>query len=53
MTTSGVTVSIFTVSTVGSPVEAAEKLVAGDPMNIGGAVLSHTITEWNPVLGTI
>ena len=34
-------------------VEAAEKLVAGDPMNIGGAVLSHTITEWNPVLGTI
>ena len=34
-------------------VEAAEKLVASDPMNIGGAVLSHTITEWNPVLGTI
>ena len=33
--------------------EAAEKIVANDPMNIGGAVLSHTVTEWNPVLGTI
>ena len=34
-------------------VEAAEKIVANDPMNVGGAVLSHTITEWNPVLGTV
>ena len=34
-------------------VEAAEKIVANDPMNVGGAVLSHTVTEWNPVLGTI
>ena len=33
--------------------EAAEKIVANDPMNVGGAVLSHTVTEWNPVLGTI
>lgn len=33
--------------------EAAEKIVTNDPMNIGGAVLSHTVTEWNPVLGTI
>lgn len=34
-------------------IDEAEKLVANDPMNIGGAVLSHTVTEWNPVLGTI
>ena len=34
-------------------VEDAEKIVANDPMNVGGAVVSHTVTAWNPVLGTI
>ena len=33
--------------------EDAEKIVANDPMNVGGAVVSHTVTAWNPVLGTI
>jgi len=27
--------------------------VSDHPMSVGGAVLSHTVTEWNPVLGTI
>lgn len=30
-----------------------EKMIAKDPMNIGGAVLSYTIREWNPVLGSL
>lgn len=30
-----------------------EEIIAKDPMNIGGAVLSYTIREWNPVLGSI
>ena len=34
-------------------VEDAEKIMANDPMNVGGAVVSHTVTAWNPVLGTI
>lgn len=33
--------------------EAAQKFVHADPMYTGGAVLSHTVTEWNPVTGKV
>ena len=33
--------------------DAAEALVREDPMNTGGAVLSYTVQEWNPVIGSI
>ncbi|GGH63199.1 YciI family protein [Rothia aerolata] len=32
--------------------EVAE-ILKNDPMNIGGAVLSSEIREWNPVLGSL
>ena len=31
----------------------AEALVREDPMNTGGAGLSYTVQEWNPVIGSI
>ena len=37
----------------GSAADAAEALVREDPMNTGGAVLSYTVQEWNPVIGSI
>ncbi|MDO4917120.1 MAG: YciI family protein [Rothia sp. (in: high G+C Gram-positive bacteria)] len=30
-----------------------EEIIAHDPMNIGGAVLSFEIRQWNPVLGSV
>lgn len=37
----------------GESIEAAQKLVRHDPMYTGGAVLSYTVQQWNPVIGTI
>lgn len=34
-------------------VAEVEEIIAHDPMNIGGAVLSYEIRQWNPVLGSV
>lgn len=38
---------------IGESVAEIEDIVASDPMNQGGAVLSHEIREWNPVIGQV
>ena len=38
---------------IGQSTEEVEELIAHDPMHQGGAVLSYTVREWSPVMGSV
>ncbi|GAB79388.1 hypothetical protein SAMN05421595_3070 [Austwickia chelonae] len=40
---------IFTADTA----DAVEGFLAGDPFQKAGLVATHTVTEWNPILGVL